>query len=376
MAGELISLPVGIPKTAYPDGAMQVDEVLRIDLPPVETGAGITLGESFAGDTLGQGNCFVAGPENRLPILALEHLLTGETDFDSNNWASPLVLVGPAGSGKSLLVRGIVRRWQPLLGEDCLAYLSAIDFARTLQTARSEGDLASFRIRLRTLKLLVLEDIHKLPPAIAIQHELRDLLDIYDESGATILCTSRVPPTAQQQLESGLRDRLAGSLVLWLNHPGTEARLELLKLVAVERETTINERQLRTLAESVTGPADHLLRSLREWEVAPQVGANPANCRTPPSAKEVVAVVARYFNLTQAALKGPARRKTLVFARAIVVYLLRTLTPISYVDIGRALGNRDHTTIMHAMTSIQKSLARDSQTQTILEDLRRILLAV
>ena len=230
MAGELISLPVGIPKTAYPDGAMQVDEVLRIDLPPVETGAGITLGESFAGDALGQGNCFVAGPENRLPILALEHLLTGETDFDSNNWASPLVLVGPAGSGKSLLVRGIVRRWQPLLGEDCVAYLSAIDFARTLQTARSEGDLASFRIRLRTLKLLVLEDIHKLPPAIAIQHELRDLLDIYDESGATdslhFSCPSDSPATARIRTPRSAR-RLIGTLAQPSGDRGTIGTLEV-----------------------------------------------------------------------------------------------------------------------------------------------------
>ncbi len=355
---------------------MQVAEVLRIDLPPVELGAGSPLGGAFADGSPNWWNCFVAGPENRLPILALEHLLTGEADLDFSGWAPPLMLIGPAGSGKTLLVQGIVRRWFPLLGEDSVAYFSAIDFARQLQTARSEGSLAELRVRMRNLRLLVMEDLHKLPPSLAIQCELRDLLDVYGETDATVICTSQMPPTAQQQLDAGLRDRLSGSLMLWLNHPGSAARMELLKLVAAERETKINDRELRTLADSVTGPASHLFRSLREWEVTLKVGSNPASCRTPLSTKEIIAVVARYFGLTQAALKGPARRKNLVFARGMVVYLLRTLTSTSYVQIGRALGNRDHTTIMHAMNSIQASLSSDSQSQKTLEDLRRILLVV
>lgn len=360
---------------------MQVDEVLRIDLPPAELGTGSPLGDSFYAGSSAELNCFVAGPENRLPIRALEHLLTAEPDCGSKSWKSPcwispLMLVGPAGSGKTLLVQGIVRRWYPALGDEGIAYFTAIDFSRELQTSRSEGTLPEFRERLRKLRLLVIEDLHKLPPSLTIQRELRDLLDRCEESDATVICTSRMAPTTQQQLEAGLRDRLSGSLMLWLNHPGAAARLELLKLVAVERETPIDDRQLRTLAELASGPACQIVRGLREWEIAVEVGSNPGEYRTALPAKEVIAVVARYFGLTQAALKGPARRKTLVFARSIAVYLLRTLTSASYAQIGRDLGNRDHSTVMHAMTSIQQSLPSDCQTQKTLEDLRRILLAV
>ncbi len=355
---------------------MQVDEVLRIDLPPVELETGSSPIGSFAYGPHGQQDCFVAGPENRLPVVALEQLLTGEADLESLSWASPLVLIGMAGSGKSLLVRGIVRRWFSFLGEKGVAYFSATDFARQLQAARSDGSIDALRTHLRGLKLLVIDDLHKLPASPAIQYEFRDLLDIYSETGATVLCTSRTSPTSQLQLDAGLRDRLSGALLLWLNHPGSAARLELLKMAVVERGTKINDRQLRVLAESVTGPASQVIRSLREWEVAISVGSIPASKRIPLSEKEIIAVVARYFGLTQTALKGPARRKTLVFARSIAVYLLRTLTSATYAQIGRALGNRDHTTIMHAMDSIQTSLTGDTRTQKTLEDLERILLAV
>ncbi len=354
-----------------------VDGVLRIDLPTGPYGAPNAASQDAVAPAAiaSAWATFVAGPENRLPIIALEKLLTGEAEFSPPAWVNPLFLVGPSGTGKSLLVRGIVRRWLPVLGAERVAYFTATDFARRLIDVRTDGELPEFRARLAKLQLLVIEDLHKLPAKLALQHELRDLLDKLADSQAVVLCTSQMSPTAQPQLEPGLRDRLTGGLLLWLNHPGSDARLELLRLAAVERGTSIDDRTLRTLADNTTGPVPHLLRALREWEAAPAIGANPASVRSGLAAKEIVAVVARYFGVTQAALRGPTRRKSLVFARSVAVYLLRTLTGTSYAQIGRELGKRDHSTIMHSMDSLRVALATDSATQHSLEELRRILLA-
>ena len=281
----------------------------------------------------------------------------------------------PRARARHCSARGIVRRWSQVLSGESVAYLTALDFARDLQTARSEGTLGEFRNHLRRCQVLVIEDLHKLPAKTAIQTELRELLDVLCDRGATVLCTSQSSPTTQQQLEPGLRDRLTGGLLLWLNHPGLAARLELVRLAAMDRQTTIDERQLRVLAESVNGSAAHLLRSLREWELSESLGCNPGDHRTTLSCKEVIAVVARYFGLTQSALRGPSRRKGLVFARSVVVYLVRSLTSLSYSEIGQQLGNRDHSTIMHAKESIEKLATNDPNTQQLLEELRRILLA-
>jgi chromosomal replication initiator protein len=355
------------------DGTQVVDGVLQIDLPTGPHSAKRAGSDDALAPELGT---FVAGPENRLPILALEKLLAGEAEFSTAAWANPLMLVGPAGSGKSLLVRAVVRRWLPVLGPDRVSYFTAIDFARQLLAARTDGMLAELRASLARLQLLVIEDLHKLPAKLALHHELRDLFDKLSESGAIVICTSQLSPTVQPQLEAGLADRLSGGLVLWLNHPSTEARLELLCLVTRQRGTQIDDRHLRTLAESVTGPVPHLFRALREWELAAKLGRHPATARTGISAKDVIAVVARYFGVTQSALRGPGRRKSLVFARNTAVYLLRTLSDASYAQIGKDLGHRDHSTIMHSMESMQLALATDAATQHSIEELRRILLAV
>jgi chromosomal replication initiator protein len=354
-----------------------VDGVLRIDLPRNLDG---TLDGVSAAPLAPDMTTFVAGPENRLSILALEKLLTGGANFSAAAWASPLVLIGPTGSGKSLLARAIVRRWLPILGADRVVYFTAIDFARQLLAAREDKQLPELRRRLANVQLFVLEDLHKLPAKAALHHELRDLIDKLTEAGATVLCTSQVAPKSQPHLDAGLSDRLVGGLLLWLNHPGVEARLELLRLEllrlsADERHTNVDDRQLRALAENSAGPVSHLLRALRELEVAPIVGTHPGTLRTVLSAKEIITVVARYFRVTQAALRGPQRRKSLVFARSVAVYLLRSMTDASYAQIGKELGKRDHSTIMHSMASMQLALASDAATQQAVEELRRILVA-
>jgi chromosomal replication initiator protein len=362
-----------VPKSSQETITQVVDGVLRIDLPKGQHSAKRAGADDALAPEL---STFVAGPENRLAIVALEKLLAGKGDFFAATWMSPLVLVGPSGSGKSLLARGIVRRWLPELGPDRVHYGTAIDFARQLLAARTDGMLAEFRASLAKLQLLVIEDFHKLPAKLALHHELRDLLDKLAETNATVICTSQVAPTAQAQLEAGLADRLTAGLLLWLNHPNTDTRLELLRLVALERGTHIDDRQLRTLAETVVGPVPQLFRALREWELAAKLGSSISNARTGITAKDIVAVVGRYFGVTQAALRGPSRRKSLVFARSTAVYLLRTLTGASYAQIGKELGHRDHSTIMHSMESMQLTLATDTATQHTISELRRILLAV
>ena len=119
------------------------------------------------------------------------------------------------------------------------------------------------------------------------------------------------------------------------------------------------------------------MRALAELDLQAATGQNvAAACREPVKLKQIIAVAARYYSLTQAALLSPARRKSLVHARAIIVYLARLLTDLSYAQIGQGLGRRDHSTIMHAQRSIQDLVATDAATQRDLEELRRILTAV
>ena len=315
---------------------------------------------------------FIVGPENRLAEVALKQLLHGEPQTDAVAWCNPLVLTGPAGIGKSHLARGIARHWSRLVGPEAVGYFTAIDFARELRTARSNGELAFFRERLDTLRLFVVENLQRLPQRAFVERELRDTLDTLVDAGCRVVITAReITP-----LDAGLRDRLLGSLIVRLAPPGIEARRKILRKVADFHGIVLADDRLQHLAQHTDGPVPQLIRALAENELQENTGQDvAATCRQPVALKQIVAVTARYYSLTQAALLSSARRKSLVHARRVIVHLARLLTDLSYAQIGQGLGRRDHSTIMHAQRSIQALAATDTATQRDLEELHRILTA-
>ena len=342
-----------------------VNGVTTIDLP----GCDADVGEPF----LEPASAFVAGTENRLAVVALERLLHTERLADDASWCNPLVLTGPTGVGKSHLARGIARHWTRLFGEDAVGYFTAIDFARQLHAARSNGELALFREQVAGLRLLVVENLQQLPRRTFVERELRDTLDTLIETGCIVVLTAR----DFSPLDAGLRDRLAGAMTVLLSRPGVAARRKILEQAAVSRGISLAEEQLQGLAQRTEGPVPLLKRALAELDLQSTTDQEVAAAtREPVTLKQIVAVAARYYSLTQAALLSSARRKSLVHARRVIVYLARLLTDLSYAQIGQGLGRRDHSTIMHAQRSIQDLVATDATTQRDLEELRRILTAV
>jgi len=330
--------------------------------------------------------CFVAGPENRLATVAIEQLLatdtlTGDDPAAASPRFNPLVLMGPTGSGKSHLARGIARHFYQLLGDDAVEYFSAIDFARQLHSAREEGELESFRERLASLSLLIVEDLQRLPKRMFVQRELRDTIDGLVASDHMVLLTAERSPATMMSLEASLRDRLAAGLAVQLRPPGIEARQEILQLASAARfagspAKGFDPDQLAQLAKKTEGPVPQLFRALAELHLASETGQPVSDLRPLIPLKQLIAVVARYYSLTQAALRSPTRRKSLVHARCVVVLLARKLTDLSYAQIGQGLGGRDHSTIMHAHKNAQRLLAEDAATQHSIDQLQRILTAI
>ncbi len=347
---------------------MVVNGVTQIELPSYRKNA-----EPSAEITL---PCFVAGPENRLAAVAVKQLLSDKPLDASPQFFNPLVFTGPTGSGKSHLARGIARHFHQLLGKESVEYFTAIDFGRQLHAAREGGELQLFRQRLANLSLLIVEDLQRLPQRAFVQRELRDTLEALVDTERVVLLTAQQPPIAMGKLETGLRDRLACGLTVQLRPPGMEARRTLLQLAATSRSVPLPPDQLENLVKKTEGPAPCLLRALAELELTNETEQATAPARPPLQLKQIIAVVARYYSLTQAALRSPARRKSLVHARGVAIHLARKLTHLSYAQIGQGLGRRDHTTIMHAQRSIEQLLASDASTQQDVDQLYHLLTAV
>lgn len=374
------------------DGADVVDYPTEIPLP----------GRSFAPSTptVGAAECatevalpaFVAGPENRLVAATIERLLDAASDTSTafQNGAlcympRLLALFGATGTGKTHLARGLAYHWQQQRGAESAEYVTASDFRRLFAAAIDAHTVADFRRHFRGRQLLAIDDLQRLPNDDYLMQEFRSTLDECEENGGTVVVTSGRFPGALPNLPPDLCSRLVSGLVLQLAAPGTDARARIVRHASSALGRTLSDEATRRLAAAVTGTAGDLFSALFELLAAPAAKSIDdvsraeqlltARAARRPTLREIVAVVARYVGLPQKQLKSSSRKQSVVLARGIVVYLARELASASYDQIGRALGGRDHTTIMHNYHKIDRDRQCNFTTQETLDDLCRILLS-
>jgi chromosomal replication initiator protein len=170
--------------------------------------------------------------------------------------------------------------------------------------------------------------------------------------------------------------------MLQLAVPGTAARMRIVQHVASALGASLSDDAMHRLVSGMHGTTSQLVGAIFGLFAADSVkskrgivgkGVEPSHNARQPSLPEIVAVVGRYYSLPQKLIKSGCRKQSAVMARATAVYLARELTDSSYEQIGRALGGRDHTTIMHNYRKIDRDRQTDAATQQSIEDLRRIL---
>jgi chromosomal replication initiator protein len=363
------------------DGADVVDHLAEIPLPGRIAAAASTIPNAQA--NIGALPAFVAGPENRLVAATVNRMLGGHK-------ATPvaphvLALFGPSGVGKTHLARGLVHHWQKQFGDDAAHYTTAADLRRALTAAIDINTVEEFRKRVREYRLLAIDDVHRLPSHAYLSHELRNMLDAYEESGGMLIVTSNRPAESLSNFTGDVRSRLASGLQLQLAAAGKAARVRIVRYASAALGRAMSDDAAHRLADGVHGTAPEMFGALFElWETPAANGSNgavatdqllAARAARRPTLPHIIAVVAKYTKVPQKLLKSASRKQSIVFARAIAVYLARELTGQSYNQIGHALGGRDHTTIMHNYQKIDRERLQIPSTQQTLDELRRIIIS-
>ena len=230
-----------------------------------------------------------------------------------------------------------------------------------------------------------IDDLHRLPDDEYLLHELRFTLDAYEESAGVVLVTSHRPVTALGNLPPDLRSRLASGLMLQLAAPGKAARVRIVQHVAAMLRRPLSDEAVSQLADGLRGTASQLIGALYELYAGISDSASSGHRarrsfarRSRGAATCVVGNCRRRGQVLRLAAKTAEEQLPQASrgsGRATIIYLARELTGASYEEIGRALGGRDHTTIMHNYKKIERERQRDLATQEALDDLRRILLS-
>lgn len=314
---------------------------------------------------------YVIGPENQCLDSALQPLLWGQCQA-----ANPLFLFGRSQVGKTHLALGIAHRWRQLFDRHDVQYVTATEFCREWVTACRADSVSKFRNRYRRVRLLVIEDVDRFPSRGKCQVECVHTIDAVHERRGMVVVTSRVDPRHVLTWIPPLRSRLRGGLVVHIKPPAYTTRLALIQQAAWDRQVALSTAQMALLAGSAEPPADVMASVPRLSGPGDEAAGRQTRIRSGspdgavPEMKTIVSATAAFYAVKPAELKSKARRKTLVLARSVAMYLARQWTAESFQQIGRFFGHRDHSTVLHSYRKIERLLRTDEQTQHDLNAIR------
>lgn len=310
---------------------------------------------------------FVIGESNRFAHAAA--LAVAEQPAKSYN---PLFIYGDTGLGKTHLLHAIGHYVREHFSDLVVRYVSTEHFLNDFIDAIRTNATSAFKLRYRGCDVLLVDDVQLIQHKERFQEEFFHTFDFLHSAGRQIVLSSDRPPKEMAILEDRLRSRFVSGLLTDVQPPDVETRLAILRKKA-EREP------VHAPDEVLSYIATHITNNIRELEgalhrvlayssinrvvltlpVAEQVLGDliTANVPRPITPKLILEATAEMFGLSVEDLRGKSRSRPLVTARQIAMYVLREMTDFSYPAIGREFGDRDHTTVMHAVTKISKLMA-------------------
>ncbi len=328
---------------------------------------------------------FLAGPENRLVEVAVRSVIN-EPDTSYN----PLVLYGPSGTGKSHVARGLANAWKARNRRRRVVCSTATDFAQELADAIESQAVDDFRTKYRGASLLVFEDLGQLTAGksgkLSAQEELIHTLDALLAEDRWVVVTASAAPAELPGLLPGLQSRLTAGLAIPLAPPGPAARRAILEQLAAVKNVDLPEPVAQLLAEGLAGTAPELAGALLQLAAPAGFDGEPIDLESAkeylsdrngngkqPTMHEIALATARHFKLRLSELRSSLRRRALVTARGVAVYLARNTGGKSLQEIGRYFGGRDHSTVLHSCRKIEELSASDPAIHEALVRLRKEL---
>ena len=314
---------------------------------------------------------FVIGPSNRFAHAAA--LSVAEAPAASYN---PLFIHGDSGLGKTHLLRGIAHYVAHHYPTYRVRYVSTETFLNEFVEAIRTNALPEFKRRYRDNDVLLIDDIQFMEGKDGLQEEFFHTFNELHQNDKQIVLTSDRTPDAMPTLEDRLRSRFKWGLITDIQRPDLETRLAILRKKGESKTIEIPNDVLSFIAENITDSIRELEGALIKVTAYANLTQQPlnvdlaslvlsdliANAEKPPvTAERIITLTAEMFGFDVEQITGGSRRRPLVDARQVAMYVTRNMTELSFPDIGKAFGNRDHTTVMHACRKVEARMGERQQ---------------
>lgn len=330
---------------------------------------------------------FVVGANNNLAHAA--SLAVAESPGEIYN---PLFIYGGVGLGKTHLIHSIAHFILKNNPKAKILYVTSEKFTNELIDAiRNKNNISTteFREKYRNNDVLLIDDIQFIIGKESTQEEFFHTFNTLYESKRQIIISSDKPPKDIETLEERLRSRFEWGLTVDIQSPDYETRMailrkkedlegynidnEVIKYIATNIKSNIRELEGALTKIVALSKLDHnqeITIALAEEALKDIISPNSERKITP---ELIIQVVADHFGITPLDISSQKRNKEVAFPRQIVMYLCQNMTGASLQEIGKYLGGRDHTTIIHGRDKIAADLKKNENLINTIEIIKKKL---
>jgi chromosomal replication initiator protein len=323
---------------------------------------------------------FIKGEGNQLARAAAIAIgdNPGETSFN------PFFVYGGVGLGKTHLVQAIGNRVKEKMPEKKVIYISSEQFTVEFIDAIQNSKANEFSGFYKKMDVLIIDDIQFLIGKEKTQDYFFHIFNTLHQAGKQIVLTSDKPPKELKGLNERLVSRFQWGLTADMQAPDFETRIAILKNKAESYGITIPNEILEYIAYNITSNIRELEgclikllanSSLNSQEINMELARKAVNeiatgRQVNISIDYITQIVCEYFNVNENKVREKNRKKEVVLARQVAMFLAKKLTKSSLKTIGLHFGGRDHSTVIHAYNNIEQMLSDDESTKDIVESLR------
>lgn len=287
---------------------------------------------------------------------------------------NPLFIYGPSGCGKTHLVNAIGLRCKELYPEKRVLYVSARTFQVQFTNARLKNNINDFIAFYQTIDMLIIDDVQEWMTAPKTQETFFHIFNHLFRLAKRIVLVSDRPPVQLEGMMDRLITRFSCGLVAELEKPNIQLCIDILHRKISRDGLNVPEDVVRYIAENANGSVRDLqgvINSLMAYSIVD-------NCNIDMRLVErilkrslkindqvltiddIIHVVCDYFNVTEASVKGRTRKREIVLPRQIIMYLADKHMRMPASRIGRQIGGRDHSTVLHSLQLISTRINSDA----------------
>ena len=330
-------------------------------------------------------NNFITGQSNKLAFEASKKVSQEIAHYN------PLYLYGGVGMGKTHLLNAIGLE---LKDKNKVMFISAERFMYQFVKSIKSNDMVKFKEYFRNTDILLIDDIQFMNGKEAMQEEFFHTFNALFDKGSQIIVSADRPPNKLSRIQDRIKSRFSGGLVVDIQNPDYELRSKIIKSKTEElklfysNQVHINEEiqkfissEVRTSIRELVGALNRIVSFSRIYNKIPNLSEVRVILKDLLNLSEnkvtidtIQTIVCKFFKISKNEMLSPRRSRYLVRPRQTAIYLAKMLTSKSLPEIGREFSNRDHTTVIHSVKTIEKLRKEDNELNINIDSLKNKIL--